>query len=170
MRYAPYEGAILEAFGTEVVRPRTGKPGRPRKPYEVASAGLNYATMPKTRKKGREVEVMRRVIFGTAESVEAARAHSGASRTVNTSFVGRHNGTDRNRNAREVRETSWFSKGWWIHRAVTDFTLYSSNFCWPLRSLKTEAGEARAPAMMARLTDHVWTLTGWIKRPSVQLA
>ena len=30
--YAPYEGAILEAFGTEVVPPRTGKPGRPSSP------------------------------------------------------------------------------------------------------------------------------------------
>ena len=37
--YAPYEGAILEAFGTEVVPPRTGKPGRPRKPYKVAPDG-----------------------------------------------------------------------------------------------------------------------------------
>jgi transposase-like protein len=39
--YSAYEGAILEAFGTEVVPPRTGKPGRPRKPYKVAPAGLN---------------------------------------------------------------------------------------------------------------------------------
>jgi hypothetical protein len=31
--YSAYEGAILEAFGTEVVPPRTGKPGRPREPY-----------------------------------------------------------------------------------------------------------------------------------------
>ena len=43
--YTAYEGAILEAFGTEVVRPRTGKPGRPRKPYKVAQAGLHYATV-----------------------------------------------------------------------------------------------------------------------------
>src|SRR5437660_6610235 len=55
--YAPYEGAILEAFGTEVVPPRTGRPGRPRGPYKVAPAGLNYATVHKTRKKGRVVEV-----------------------------------------------------------------------------------------------------------------
>src|SRR3954453_22546670 len=97
--YAPYAGALLEAFGTEVVPPRTGKPGRPRKPYKVAPAELHYATVHKTRKKGRVVDVMRRVIFGTAESVEVALVHSGASRTVNTSFVERHNGTDRNRNA-----------------------------------------------------------------------
>jgi IS1 family transposase len=48
--YAPYEGAILEAFGTEVVPPRTGKPGRPRKGYKVAPTGLRYATVHKTRK------------------------------------------------------------------------------------------------------------------------
>jgi IS1 family transposase/transposase-like protein len=168
--YAPYEGAILEAFGTEVVPPRTGKRGRPPKPYKVASAGLNYATVHKTRKKGRVVEVMRRVIFGTAESVEAALANSGVSRTINTSFVERHNGTDRNRNARKVRKTYCFSKDWWVHHAVTFFSMYSYNFCWPVRTLKTEAGEARTPAMMAKLADHVWTLAEWIKRPAVQFA
>jgi IS1 family transposase/transposase-like protein len=168
--YAPYERAILEAFGTEVVPPRTGKPGRPQKPYKVAPAGLNYATVRKTRKKGRVVSVETRVIFGTAATVEAALADSGVSRTVNTAFVERHNGTDRNRNARKVRKTYCFSKDWWIHRAVTFFTMYSYNFCWPLRTLRTKAGEARTPAMMAKLADHVWTLTEWLKRPAVQLA
>jgi hypothetical protein len=156
--YSAYEGAILEAFGTEVVPPRTGKPGRPRKPFKGAPAGLNYATVHKTRKQGRVVEVMTRVIFGTAASVEAALANSGVSRTVNTAFVERRNGTSRNRNARKVRKTYCFSKDWWIHRAVTFFTMYSDNFCWPIRTLKTKAGEARTPVMMAKLTDHVWTL------------
>lgn len=168
--HAPYEGAILEVFGTEVVPPRTGKPGRPRKPYKVAPEGLNYATVHKTRAKGRVVAVATRVVFGTAAMVEAALLESGVSRTVNTSFVERHNGTDRNRNARKVRKTYCFSKDWWIHRAVTFFSMYSYNFCWPVRTLKTKAGEARTPAMMAKLTDHVWTLVEWIKRPAVQLA
>jgi IS1 family transposase len=168
--YSAYEGAILEAFGTEVVPPRTGKPGRPRSPFKVAPAGLNYATVHKTRKKGRVVDVATRVIFGTAASVQAALARSAVSRTVNTAFVERHNGTDRNRNARKVRKTYCFSKDWWIHRAITFFTTYSSNFCWPVRTQKTRAGEARTPAMMAKLTDHVWTLAEWIKRPAVQLA
>jgi IS1 family transposase/transposase-like protein len=168
--YAPYEGAILEAFGTEVVPPRTGRPGRPRSPYKVAPAGLNYATVHKTRKKGRVVEVTRRVIFGTAATVEAALAASAASRTINTSFVERHNGTDRNRNARKVRKTYCFSKDWWTHRAATFFSKYSYNFCWPVRTLKEKGGEARTPAMLAKLADHVWTLAEWIKRPAVQLA
>src|SRR3954464_7478796 len=103
--YSAYEGAILEAFGTEVVPPRTGKPGRPRRPYKVASAGLNYATVHKVRKKGRVVEGTRRVFLGPAESGGAGVADSRASRTVNTSFVERHNGTDRDRNGRKVRKT-----------------------------------------------------------------
>jgi IS1 family transposase/transposase-like protein len=168
--YAPYQGAILEAFGTEAVPPRAGKPGRPRASYKVAPAGLQYATVHKTRKKGRVVEVVKKVIFGTAATVEAALATSGVSRTVNTSFVERHNGTDRNRNARKARKTYCFSKDWWVHRAVTYFTMYSYNFCWPVRSLKTEAGEARTPAMLAKLADHVWTLAEWLRRPAVQLA
>jgi len=47
--YSAYEGAILEAFGTAVVPPRTGRRGRPRGAYKVAPAGLNYATGHKTR-------------------------------------------------------------------------------------------------------------------------
>jgi IS1 family transposase/transposase-like protein len=153
--YSAYEGAILEAFGTEVVPPRTGKPGRPRKPYKVVPAGLNYATVHKTRKKGRVVDVATRVIFGTAASVQAALARSAVSRTVNTAFVERHHGTARNRDARKVRKTYCFSKDWWIHRAVTFFTTYSSNFCWPVRTLKTRAGEARTPAMMGHVPPHL---------------
>jgi hypothetical protein len=168
--YSPYEGAILEAFGTEVVPPRTGRRGRPRSPYKVAPDGLNYATVHKTRKKGRVVEVTRRVIFGTAATVEAAPAASAASRTVNTAFVERHNGTDRNRNARKVRRTYRFSNGWGTHRAATFFSQYSANFCWPVRTLKAKGGAAQTPAMLAKLADHVWTLAEWIRRPAVQLA
>jgi len=168
--YSAYEGAILEAFGTEVMPPRTGRRGRPRGAYKVAPVGLNYATVHKTRKKGRVVEVTTRVIFGTAATVEEALAASAASRTINTAFVERHNGTDRSRNSRKVRKTYGFSKDWWIHRAATFFSKYSYNFCWAVRTLRAKGGEAQTPAMMAKLTDHVWTLTEWIKRPAVQLA
>jgi hypothetical protein len=103
--YSADEGAIPEAFGTGVVPPRTGRRGRPRGPYEVAPEGLNYATVHEAREKGRAVEVTTRVIFGTAATVAAAPAASAVSRTINTSFAERHNGTDRNRNARKVRKT-----------------------------------------------------------------
>src|SRR5262249_13034380 len=166
----PYEGAILQACGTEGVPPRTGRRGRPRSPYKVAPAGLNYATVHKARKKGRVVEVTTRVIFGTAATVAAALAASTASRTINTAFVERPHGTDRNRNAREVRKSYCFSKDWWTHRAATYFSQYSANFCWPVRTLKVRGGGAQPPAMVAKLADHVWTLAEWLTRPVVQFA
>src|SRR5262249_41106828 len=140
------------------------------KAYKVAPAGLNYATVHKTRKKGRVVSVTTRVIFGVMATVQAVLARSTVSRVVNTSLVERHNGTDRNRNARKARKTYCFSKDWWIHRAVTFFTMYSYNFCWPVRTLKTAVGEERTPAMAAKLTDHVWTLAEWLRHPAIQFA
>ena len=85
----------------------------------------------KTRVKGRVVEVEQRIIFGTAEAVGAAPApaRSASSRAVNTSFVERQDGTDRNRNAREVRKSDCFSKGWSMHQMITYFTMYSYDFC-----------------------------------------
>ena len=76
-------------------------------------------------------------------------------RTINTSFVERRNGTDRNRNARKVPKTYCFSKDWWTHRAATFFSKYSSNAGRPVRTLKADGGESRAPAMLAKLTDRM---------------
>jgi hypothetical protein len=80
-----YKEVILEMYGEEVVPPRTGKPGRPRKPETAAPEGLRYATVPKTRKKGRVVSVATRVIFGTAAAVQAALANSTVSQVVKPS-------------------------------------------------------------------------------------
>jgi IS1 family transposase len=51
-----------------------------------------------------------------------------SSRAINTPFVERQNGTDRNRNARKVRKTYCFSKDWSVHQAIPYFTIYSCNF------------------------------------------
>jgi hypothetical protein len=169
--YAPYRGAILEAYGETVTPPRSGRRGRPRGSYKVPPAGLTYATVHKTRVKGRVVKVEQRIIFGTAEGVAAALARSASSRVINTSFVERQNGTDRNRNARKVRKTYCFSKDWSVHQAMTYFTMYSYNFCWPVRTLrvKDEDGtwQRRTPAMAAGLSDHVWLLSEWLTLPAV---
>ena len=85
----------------------------------------------------------------------------------------RYHGTDRNRNGRKVRRTACFSKDWQVHNAVTYFTMYSYNFCWPVRTLRvrqTAGGwQKRTPAMAAGLADHVWSLTEWLTFPVVQL-
>jgi IS1 family transposase len=171
--YSAYRDAILQAYGETVTPERTGKPGRPAAPYKVAPKDLNYATVHKTRKKGRVVKIDYRVIFGTLATVTAALAVSLVSKAINTAFVERHNGTDRNRNARKVRKSYCFSKDAQVHQAVTYFSMYSYNFCWPVRTLRVqESGggpwQQRTPAMAAGLTDHVWSLTEWLARPSVQ--
>ena len=112
------------------------------------------------------------MIFGTVAAVVAALAVSLVSTAVNTVFVERHNDTDRNRNARKVRKTYCFSKDWGVHEAVSYFALYSYNFCWPVRTLR-EPGvngkwRSRTPAMAAGLTDHVWSLTEWLRFSGVQ--
>jgi hypothetical protein len=74
-------------------------------PRTVAPEGLQYATVHKTRENNRVVQVEARVVYGTAEGVRRALERSSASPSVNTSFVERHNGTDRRRNARKGRKT-----------------------------------------------------------------
>jgi len=117
--YPAYKPAILHTYGETIIPPRTGKPGRPKRPYTVAPAGLQYATVPKTRHKGRVVHVDVRVVFGQEEAISAALAASPVSTMIHTAFVERHHGTDRNRNGRKIRKSLGFSKDWKVHNAVT---------------------------------------------------
>jgi IS1 family transposase len=170
--YPAYESAILAAYGETVTPPRTGKRGRPRSPYKVAPAGLTYAVVEKARAKGRVVSIATRVVFGTMAAVVAALGLSRVSAAINTSFVERQNGTDRHRNARKARKSYRFSKDWRFHEAVTYLTLYTYNFCWPVRTLVVEdergRRQPRSPAMAAGLADHVWTMAEWFSMPAVR--
>jgi IS1 family transposase len=113
-----------------------------------------------------------RVVFGKPEAIQAALERSTVSRTINTAFIERHNATDRHRNARKTRKSYRFSKDWDLHNAATYFTIYSYNFCWPVRTLRVRSDDSRwqprTPAMMAGLADHVWSLTEWLTFPEVQ--
>ena len=170
--YPAYETALLEAYGQEVAMTPAGRPDRKMVPERVPPPGLNYATVEKKREKGRVVEIITRVVFGTMAGVQAALARSTASRVVNTSFLERENATDRHHNARKVRKTYTFSKDWKVHEAMTYFTMYSYNFCWSIRTLDERDDDGRlrhrTPAMAAGLADHVWTMREWITMPGVQ--
>jgi hypothetical protein len=170
--YPAYRTALLDAYGEEVTTTATGRRSRKMVAEKVPPTGMNYATVEKRRLRGRVVEIVTRVVFGTMASVAAVLARSTASRGINTSFVERQNATDRHRNARKVRKTYTFSKDWTVHEAMTYFTIYSYNFCWPVRTLREPVGEGRwrqrTPAMAAGLSDHVWTIREWITRSAVQ--
>lgn len=169
--YAPYKTAIFEAYAQTQEPSRTGRPGRPKQPRKVLPQGLTYATVHKERQNGRVVKVTTRVVFGTLAAVMAALALSLVSKIVNTVFIERHNGSDRNRNRRKVRKTCCFSKDWQAHEAMTYFTMYSYNFCWPVRTLRVKVKkqyQQRTPAMAAGLTDHIWTIREWATYPAVK--
>jgi IS1 family transposase len=167
-----YAEAILEIYGEEYQPRRKGgrgpRPARRKRPPK----GLNYATVHKTRENNRVVKVEQRVVYGTLLSVLAALAVSLVSTVVNTVFVERSNGSDRHRNSRKVRKTYRFSKDWEVHESVTYFTLYSANFCSPVRTLRERDAQGkwrpRTPAMAAGLTGHVWPISEWLSHPSVQ--
>jgi len=168
-----YAKAILETYGETIQPERQGQRGRQPSPTKKAPQGLNYATVHKTRENNRVVKVDRRVIYGTVTAVVAALAVSSVSDKVNTAFVERQNGTDRHRNARKGRKTYRFSKDWEIHEAVSYFSLFSYNFCWPVRTLRQRGTngkwQQRTPAMAAGLTDHEWSTREWLTFPAVQL-
>jgi len=170
--YPVYAEVIRDAYGDRVTPPRTGRRGRPRKPYTTVSPGVTYATVHKEREKNRVVRVRMRVVFGTPETVASALALSPVSRSVNTCLVERHNGTDRGRCSRKVRKSYAFSKDWAVHRAATVFSYFSYNFCWPVRTLRVKGDggrwRQRTPAMVAGLTDRVWSLNQWLTYTTVQ--
>jgi IS1 family transposase len=159
--YPAYATAIAEVYA-EPTTAGASSPGQ--LPEELV-----YATVHKVREGNRVVRVETRLVFGTLVSLAAALVWAVLD-WVNTVFVERSNGTDRHRNSRKVRKTYRFSKDWDVHEAMTYFTLYSSNYCCPVRTLRLEVAakryQQRTPAMAAGLTDHVWSLGEWLLFPS----
>ena len=134
--YKPYRKAILKAYGKNIRVPHFRWRNRPDGIWRVPVEGLTYATVHKTRRKGRVVKIDLRPVFGGKDQVEAAIKTSAVSKMINTAFIERQNSTDRNCNARKIRKSYCFSKDWDSHNQMTYFTMYSYNFCWPVRTLR----------------------------------
>jgi hypothetical protein len=170
--YPAYETAIEHVYGAEVTTTPSGGASRRMVPAKAVPPGLTYATVEKRRRRGRVVEILVHLIFGTMAALARALRLSRVSRRVNVSFLERYHATDRHKNARKVRKTYTFSTDWRVHESMTYFTMYSYNFCWPVRTLacRDEDGRVRkrSPAMAAGLADHVWTMREWITMPVVQ--
>jgi len=168
--HPPYKTALEKVYAREVPQPKRPGPGRPPQPKRIMPEDLCYGTVNKTRKRGVVVEVVRTLIFGTAAMLDLYLSRSKVSSQLNTSFVERNNGTERNQNSRKVRKTYSFSKDWEVHNAVSYFMAFSYNFCWPVRTLRVKGDDgqwqARTPAMAAKLADHVWDTREWVTYPA----
>jgi len=162
-----YPGVLLEKYGISTPRERQGTRGRFPNPILTPPPELVYAVVHKHRRKGRVVRVEVRQVFGTPQQVQEALARSPVSRHVNTSFVERSNGTTRHRNSRQARKTHAFSKNWDCHEDQAFLTLVGYNFCWAVRTLRQLGPDGRwqkrSPAMAQGITDHVWTVTEFLR-------
>jgi hypothetical protein len=117
------------------------------------------------------VTVTEQLVLGSEEQLEQTLAASEQSRTVNTSFVERWNGTQRQFNARKKRKAYTFSKELRLHEACTWLVVVWYNFGWCVRTLRQPVQETpprykqRTPAMAAGLSDHPWTMEELLRYP-----
>ncbi len=164
--YPAYAPAIAAVYA-EAAPASAGAAATKRLPPELVDA-----TVPKTREGNRVVKGEARLVFGTLVNLAAALCGAVLD-WVNTVFVERSNGTDRLRNSRKVRQTYRFSKDGGVHQAMSYFTLYSSNCCGTVRTLRVEVAprryRQRTKALAAGLADHVWSLEEWLLFPSNRL-
>ncbi len=85
-----YATVLAEQYHVMVPSTPTGKPGRPKNAEQVIDADLDYATVHKTRESGRVVQVDRRVVYGSEQSVRDRLADS-PSQKINTAYIERSN-------------------------------------------------------------------------------
>ena len=160
-----YLGAMAEVFGIDAP-PQPGKIGRPRKRQRVFPKGLLYGRVDKERVRGHLKCVDREAVIGTLAEIQAVLDHDGLSKVINTSYIERDNLSMRQHNGRTVRRTLSYSKDWQMHQASIDFDDALHNFVREHSSLKERLPEPdgrrkwykRTPAMVAGLTDHLWSI------------
>jgi hypothetical protein len=174
--YAVYEAVVLDTYGvwraelglTPKDEARFERTGMPAFYFPVE---ITYATVRKERKGGRVVEVTSRVVLGSEGQAEETLEESERSQAINTSFVERWFGTQRQFSGRKKRKAYTFSKELSFHEACTWLVEVWYNFGWCVRTLRQKVQEAppryryRTPAMAAGLADHAWTMHELLSYP-----
>lgn len=174
--YAVYETVILDTYGVwlkelKLTRQEWQEYGLSERPSFNFPVEITYATVHKEREGGRVVEGNTRVLYGSDEQVEQTLEESEQSRTINTSFVERWFGTQRQFNARKKRKAYTFSKELSFHAASTWLVVVWYNFGWCVRTLRQKVQDEpprykqRTPAVAAGLADHPWTMEELLRYP-----
>ncbi len=174
--YAVYETVIIDTYGVcreelELTPEEEEQFEQNGMPEFYFPEEITYATVHKQREGGRVVKVTEELVLGSEERLEQTLEESEQSNTVNTSFVERWNGTQRQFNARKKRKAYTFSKELSLHKACTWLVVLWYNFGWCVRTLRQKVQEDppryhhRTPAMAAGLTDHPWTMQELLHYP-----
>ena len=174
--YGVYETVILDTYGvwreelglTPEEEAEFDRTGMPEFYFPVE---ITYATVLKAKEGGRVVEVTSQMVLGSEEQAEETLKESERSQTINTSFVERWFGTQRQFSGRKKRKAYTFSKELSFHEACTWLVVVWYNFGWCVRTLRQKVQEdppryhSRTPAMAARLADHAWTMHALLSYP-----
>lgn len=162
--YKPYSEAILETYGIEEEIERVKKRGRRKKPKKKIPEDLLYVIVKKYRRKGKVCNIKIKLKYGTEEKLQRVLETSDVSNQVNTSFVERYNGTDRQMNSRKRRLSNTFSKDLDYHKAESWFIVTYYNFCKYNNGLREKLPEEkitgkrkykkRTPSMAAGIMEH----------------
>jgi len=145
--------AIVEVYGVVPEYAGVGRPPTRKQPQ----AGWQYLQVVKQRQNGRVVGTTLRVVWGNKTEVLALLGKS-------TAYIERTHLTMRLFNGRLTRKTLAFSKLVTMYRASATWEDLVYNLARPLKTLRLEDSNAgqrwlpRSPAMVAGLTDHVWTV------------
>jgi len=163
-----YGTVLAELFHKLIAPEPTGKRGRPRSPERVLDEDLDYATVHKTRTKGRVVKVECKVIHGSQQRIEARLLNS-PSRTVNTAYIERSNLDWRLWDAHLARKapTAARSKRWLTAKFAICVACY--DLIRPHGSLSRghdRVFRATTPAMAAKITNHRWTFDELLAFPA----
>jgi hypothetical protein len=174
--YAVYETVILDTYGvwrcelglTKEEEAEFDRKGMPAFYFPVE---ITYARVLKEKEGGRVVAVTSEVVLGSTEQAEETLQESERSQTINTSFVERWFGTQRQFNGRKKRQAYTFSKELSFHQACTWLVVVWYNFGWCVRTLRQKVQEDppryhyRTPAMAAGLADHAWAMRELLSYP-----
>jgi len=160
-----YADGLKELFHKLVAQEPTGQPGRPRSPVKIVDENLDYATVHKTREKGRIVKVETKVIFGSSARIEK-RLEQLPGNKINTSYVERSNLNWRMWDAHLTRKSLMFAKSLRWLKAKFAICVGFYNFIRPHETLsrgKDRVFRPNTPAMAAGITDHQWTINALLK-------
>ena len=164
-----YTTALLTHYGPWIQPPRRQAQGPAPKPRWMPLPQLLYAQVIKTTRRRRVVQVSHRVVFGMKAAVERVLAVCGW--RINTAFVERIHLSLRQHVAAIGRRTTTLCKGEdGLRQQLALYQTYD-NFCLPHVRLRlplpqpeptngtgsTKQWRLCTPAMVAGLTDHVWT-------------
>jgi len=165
-----YESAILDTYHTIKEFPKTGKVGRPKKPIKVVDPEINYAVVHKTREKGIVTKVEKRIVFGNEQSVKEQLEKS-PSKTINTSYIERSNGTLRKNDSHLQRKTLKFAKEMVFFVARLAIIIVHYNFIKIHSTISKNPDKSiteRTPALAAGIINENWTFKFMLERPEIQ--